>query len=113
MCSRPLLAHRDQSDVRPTCLESGDKRTLVRSAIDANDPQETLRVEATGHIGLGFPPGRDMVILATTSAASTGPMPRREFMSQFLSAAHARSAFRATRPPGESDGRPSSMAAFR
>jgi hypothetical protein len=36
------LAHRDESDSRLTCLKSGDKRTLVRSAIDANDPTATL-----------------------------------------------------------------------
>src|SRR5215471_5923709 len=35
------LAHRDESGSRLTCLKSGDKRTLVRSAIDANDPNPT------------------------------------------------------------------------
>jgi len=36
------MAHRDESDSRLTCLKSGDKRTLVRSAIDAIDPKRTL-----------------------------------------------------------------------
>ena len=36
-----LLAHRDETDSRLTCLKSGDKRTLDRSAIAAIDPQET------------------------------------------------------------------------
>src|SRR5262245_19543392 len=40
-CMSLLLAHRDESDSRLTCLKSGDKRTLVRSAIDANDPKPT------------------------------------------------------------------------
>src|SRR5262245_54727716 len=30
-----------KSDSRLTCLKSGDKRTLVRSAIDANDPERS------------------------------------------------------------------------
>src|SRR5262245_18830234 len=35
------MAHRDESDSHLTCLKSGDKRTLVQSAIDANDPSAT------------------------------------------------------------------------
>jgi hypothetical protein len=31
----PVVAHRDESDSHLTCLKSGDKRTLVRTAIDA------------------------------------------------------------------------------
>jgi hypothetical protein len=39
ICSRPVMAHRDESDSRVTCLKSGDKRTRARCQIDANDPQ--------------------------------------------------------------------------
>jgi len=37
----PMLAPRDESASRLTCLKSGDRRTLVRSAIDANDPERS------------------------------------------------------------------------
>ena len=33
------MAHRDGSGSRVTCLKSGDKRTLVRSAIEVIDPE--------------------------------------------------------------------------
>jgi len=33
---------RGESDSRLTCLNSGDKRILVRSAIDANDAKRSL-----------------------------------------------------------------------
>src|SRR5262245_52413962 len=40
------MAHRDESDSCLTCLKSGDKRTLIQSAIDAIDPTETLAASA-------------------------------------------------------------------
>jgi len=39
---RLLLAHGGKPDSRLTCLKSEDERTLVRSAIDAIDPERTL-----------------------------------------------------------------------
>jgi hypothetical protein len=52
------LAHRDEFDSCLTCLKSGDKRTLVRSAIDANDPQRTwgassIRISGVAVLGAG------------------------------------------------------------
>ena len=42
-CMSPLLAtYLDESDSRLTCLKLGDERTLVRSAIDANDPNPDI-----------------------------------------------------------------------
>src|SRR5262245_5356718 len=49
-----LLAHRDESDSRLTCRKSGDKRTLVRSAIDAIDPQRT-RAPSKSRSAIGLP----------------------------------------------------------
>ena len=47
-----LLAHRDETDSRLTCLKWGDKRTLVRSTIDANDPEPKFLESRAGLNGL-------------------------------------------------------------
>jgi hypothetical protein len=49
------VAHRDKIDSRLTCLKSGEKRTLVRSAIDANDPTETSAAKFAVMHNAAFP----------------------------------------------------------